>query len=172
VFSSPPRPQATLPSDRTIDGFSEAPIRLPMSAVQWCGAPIDSLRCEAVTGITASPPVPEVSCSPPSVGRKGTTVHTVEMTFGRALKVWWSYAWRTFVLLFPVMMVAMPLMFVLMPHPHPGEKPDPSQIRAAMPRFFVIWLVMMAANVLVQVQAMRWMLRTKWSDFRLAATND
>jgi hypothetical protein len=36
-----------------------------------------------------------------------------------------------------------------------------------MAKGFVLWLFMMAINIAVQVQAMRWMLKTKWSDFRL-----
>jgi hypothetical protein len=32
---------------------------------------------------------------------------------------------------------------------------------------FVLWLLMMTLNIAAQVQAIRWMLKTKWSDFRL-----
>jgi threonine/homoserine/homoserine lactone efflux protein len=98
----------------------------------------------------------------------------VELTFGRAFKVWWSYAWRAFVLGIPVAVVMMIVWFVLlMPYfPHPGQRPDPALMQAAMGRFSVLWFVFMFLYIVIQVLAMRWMLKTKWSDFRLLPTND
>ena len=37
---------------------------------------------------------------------------------------------------------------------------------------FGLWLFMMVFYIAAQVQAMRWMLKTKWSDFRLHPVSD
>ncbi len=41
-----------------------------------------------------------------------------------------------------------------------------------MSKMFGLWLFMMVFYIAAQVQAMRWMLKTKWSDFRLQAVSD
>jgi hypothetical protein len=97
-----------------------------------------------------------------------TDVNTV--TYGRALKIWWSYIWRAIVLLIPVCVITMIIMVSFFPFPKPGDAATflrPDQIPGMMAKGFVLWLFMMAINIAVQVQAMRWMLKTKWSDFRL-----
>jgi hypothetical protein len=101
-------------------------------------------------------------------------MQSVEITFGRALKVWWSYVWRAMVLTIPVYFVLLAFMvsFMLPSMSHPGTKPDPAQFQAMMGKFSFVWLVMMVASLLVQILAMRWMLKTKWSDFRLQPTSD
>jgi hypothetical protein len=99
-------------------------------------------------------------------------MQTIEITFGRAVKVWWSYAWRSCVLFIPVAIVVWPLMFFVIPRPHPGEHLDPGQLHTTMHKFFFVWLFTMAITLLVQVQAMRWMLKTRWRDFRLMATDE
>jgi hypothetical protein len=93
----------------------------------------------------------------------------IEMTYGRAFKVWWSYVWRALVLSVLVSCVTVPLMIVLMPHVAHGERLDPDQLHRALARFALLWPLLVIVNVLLQVQAMRWMLKTRWSDFRLAA---
>jgi hypothetical protein len=63
-------------------------------------------------------------------------------------------------------------MFFVIPFPKPGEPISPDQAPAFAFRGFSIWIVAMVANVLLQAQAMRWMLKTRWSDFHLQATSD
>ena len=41
-----------------------------------------------------------------------------------------------------------------------------------MSKMFGLWLFMMVLYIGAQVQAVRWMLKTKWSDFRLQAVSD
>jgi hypothetical protein len=96
-----------------------------------------------------------------------TDVNTV--TYGRALKIWWSYIWRAIVLMIPVMMVAMIITVWFFPFPKPGDATvvRPDQIPGLMGKAFVLWLFLMVLNIAAQVQAIRWMLKTKWSNFRL-----
>ena len=106
-------------------------------------------------------------------------MNSTDVTYGRALKIWWSYAWRTVVLLLPVMFLTMIIMFSvmssIMPFPKPGEPPTPihpDQVAGMMGKMSFLWLVMMALNITAQVLAMRWMLKTKWSNFRLQVVSD
>jgi len=91
------------------------------------------------------------------------------MTYGRAFKVWWSYFWRALLLGLLGGFLMVPLMFMLMPHAAHGERLDPQQLHSALARFALLWPLIIVLNVLLQVQAMRWMLKTRWSDFRLTA---
>ena len=96
----------------------------------------------------------------------------VKITFKRALKVWWSYIWRSMVVMFPALPIVPIFMFAtgLMPIPKPGTQPiNPADIPGFFSKLAVIWLVMMVVTVCAQSLAMMWMLRTKWSDFRLVA---
>jgi threonine/homoserine/homoserine lactone efflux protein len=95
----------------------------------------------------------------------------VEITWGRAFKVWWSFSWRGFVLcllaMIPLQIILFATVFTHMPHP--GQKADPAEFFRMMPFLMLIWLVMMGLVFVLQGYAMRWMLRdAKWSDFRLA----
>jgi hypothetical protein len=94
---------------------------------------------------------------------------TVDITFARALKIWWSYVWRVAVLWIPLGFALAFSMFLVLPHPRPGQPfpLTPAQIPGFMGRISILWLVMMALAVTVQTFAMRWMLKTRWSDFRL-----
>ncbi len=91
---------------------------------------------------------------------------TVEITFARALKIWWSYVWRSCVLMLPVMVVLDIVMFFVIPFPQPGQPPS-EQLPEFAVRGLLIWLPGMIAYVLLQAQAMRWMLKTRWSAFRI-----
>lgn len=94
----------------------------------------------------------------------------MEITFLRSIKVWWSFAWRAWILMFPVAMLVMPIMFFIMPFPKPGEPPkpmDPNSIPGFAGKFFLIWVLMMGGMVVMQSLAMKWLLKTKWSDFKL-----
>lgn len=98
----------------------------------------------------------------------------IEITYGRALKVWWSYLWRAFVLFMPASLLILPLMFWIVPFPtlgQPTPQIEPAQLPAMMGKMFLVWLVIMALSVLLQVQAMRWMLKTRWREFRLKAVD-
>ena len=96
-------------------------------------------------------------------------MNQLDITFGRALKVWWSYAWRASVLWIPVGFAMAISMFWIVPFPRPGQPWTPSQVSAWMANGFLIWIVVMAVAIVVQTIAMRWMLKTRWSDFRLVA---
>jgi hypothetical protein len=94
-------------------------------------------------------------------------MNPVDVTFGRACKIWWSYTWRALVL---SLLVAIPLEglmgFFMINHLHrTGNVPDPT-IRA---RLMLAWPFVMAITIALQAQGMRWMLRkAAWSDFRVA----
>ena len=99
----------------------------------------------------------------------------IVITYGRAFKIWWSYLWRAFVLFIPASLLILPLMFWILPFPTAGQptpQMHPAELPALMGKMFGVWLVMMVLNVLLQVQAMRWMLKTQWRDFRLKAVTE
>lgn len=96
----------------------------------------------------------------------------MEITFYRAFKIWWSFTWRACITLLPLMFIMFPLMMWILPIPKPGEPPPvlkPDQIPGFMGKFFIIWIFMMIGMVFLQTLALRWMLKTKWSDFKLVA---
>ena len=96
----------------------------------------------------------------------------VKITFTKALKVWWSYIWRSMVVMFPALPIVPIFMFAtgLMPIPKPGMPPvNLADIPGFFSKMAVIWVVMMVVAVCAQSLAMMWMLRTKWSDFKLIA---
>jgi O-antigen/teichoic acid export membrane protein len=102
-------------------------------------------------------------------------VNGTDVTFGRALKIWWSYVWRAVVLMMPVMIIAIFLAALIVPFPKAGQPTPmlrPDQIPGMASKMFGVWLFMMVFYIAAQVQAMRWMLKTKWSDFRLQAVSD
>ncbi|MBS0378998.1 MAG: hypothetical protein JSS29_10975 [Proteobacteria bacterium] len=96
----------------------------------------------------------------------------VDVTFVRALKVWWSFVWRGFVLglavMIPVEIVMFGILFSHMPTTK-GQQLDPTVAARMFPVMALVWLVMMIGFVFMQGLAMRWMLRSAvWSDFRVA----
>jgi Na+-driven multidrug efflux pump len=95
----------------------------------------------------------------------------IEVTFNRALKIWWSFIWRTWILMIPLALICLPLMHFLLPFPKPGEPPDMNlgQKPGFLGLFFIIWLVMMMGMVVLQTLAIKWTIKTKWSDFELKA---
>jgi uncharacterized membrane protein len=102
-------------------------------------------------------------------------VNGIDVTFGRAMKIWWSYVWRAILLMLPVMIVAMVIAISILPFPKAGQPVPtfrPEQIPGMTSKMFGLWLFMMVFYIAAQVQAMRWMLKTKWSDFRLQAVSD
>jgi hypothetical protein len=95
----------------------------------------------------------------------------VEVTFIRAFKIWWSFAWRAFVLWTPVgLFMAFSIRWILFPHfGQPSAPQNPSQIPGFMARGMILWVVVMSVAIVVQTLAIRWMLKVRWSDFRLQA---
>lgn len=72
----------------------------------------------------------------------------------------------------PAFVVIFPLMYFMLPFPKPGSPPEsmnPANIPGFAFKFFLIWLVMMASFIVAYTFALRWLLKTKWSDFRLVA---
>lgn len=96
----------------------------------------------------------------------------MEITFLRSVKIWWGFMWRAWILTMPLALVTFPFMFLLIPFPKLGEPPkpiDPSSIPGLAGKLFIIWVFMMVGMVVMQSFAMRWLLKTKWSDFSLVA---
>ena len=92
----------------------------------------------------------------------------MEVTYSRDLKIWWGYVWRMMISMLPVMILVPIIMFFLGIIPKPGDPPfDPSRNAEIFAKMSAIWIVMMVLGVAVQVFAMKWMLGTRWSDFRL-----
>lgn len=95
-------------------------------------------------------------------------MESIELTWFRALKVWWSYSWRAMVL---TLIVMVPLELVVVAFIRTSMQPGTTDGQALRMAgiMAVVWPVLMAAIVAVQVQAMRWMLnKARWSDFRVS----
>jgi hypothetical protein len=94
----------------------------------------------------------------------------VNVTFGRALKIWWSFAWRAWVLMLLVMVpMEIVLFWYMMSHFPKQGAGNPAEAMRMAGTMMVLWPIFMAVLIALQVQAMRWMLNTvRWSDFRLA----
>lgn len=93
-------------------------------------------------------------------------MHQLEVTFGRAMKFWWSLTWRTGVLMLPITVV-LNVMMVSAFMPEPGKPLDPADLGGMLLSLAPAYVVGMALSVVAMVYATRWALRTKWSDFRL-----
>jgi hypothetical protein len=93
----------------------------------------------------------------------------LQLTFGRALKFWWSLTWRSALLLLPISIVLNILMMAsLMPAmPQPGEVPDPGQITEVLAVMIPSFVVGGLLSIVAMVYATRWTLRTRWRDFRI-----
>ena len=94
----------------------------------------------------------------------------VDVTFLRALKIWWSYTWRTMVLWLPLGL-GLPIgiiMFWAMPHRLPALLAGP---RAEYLKY-AVWPLFIAPIVILQIYAIRWTLKARWSDFRLLAVTE
>jgi hypothetical protein len=100
---------------------------------------------------------------------------TVDVTFLRALKFWWSFTWRTLILLFPTYVFGMYRVFVwIAPLPtRANPQPHASLSTLPDPHFLsVLWLTVTIVYIIVQIIAVRWALTARWSDFRLQAVTD
>lgn len=94
----------------------------------------------------------------------------VELTYMRALKVWWSFLWRTWLLMIPVMIVSVLVMFLIFwltgsfeafRNPEAGKAPFGL---GAMALMYAVFLPLM---LLLQAFTMQLALKVKWSDFQL-----
>ena len=56
-----------------------------------------------------------------------------------------------------------------LPKVAPGQVMDPAQFQGTFAGMAILWPIMMAAMIGLQVQGMRWMLKkARWADFRVA----
>ncbi len=97
-------------------------------------------------------------------------MNKIELTLGQTAKVLWSFLWRGWILMMPTMIFMMIAMRFLIQFPKPGEPPQPPDIKQ-MPFLFVIWFVMMIVFLFSQIFALRWALKSKWSNFRIVAVS-
>jgi hypothetical protein len=94
----------------------------------------------------------------------------VEITLQRALKIWWSFTWRSMLLFLAVMVPLEIILFVFLfrnfpPH---GQQPGPGRAVKYGLLMLVAWPALMAVMIALQAQGMRWMLKSaQWSDFRV-----
>jgi hypothetical protein len=96
----------------------------------------------------------------------------VELTYMRALKVWWSFLWRTWLMMIPITFGVVVLMLVVLwltggfeafRHPEAGKAPFGLGVMALM------YLVIFPTMLLLQAFTMKLALKVKWSDFQLVA---
>lgn len=99
------------------------------------------------------------------------------MTLMQAFKVWWSYSWRSSILVIPLTIIMLVwslagLLPALEKMTQSGQSPSDVNIEQLMrlatggTTMMVLSMVLIAV---VQVVAMRWALNSSWSDFRLKA---
>lgn len=93
----------------------------------------------------------------------------VDITFVRAIKILWSWMWRAFVLTMPAALVMVLIFDFFNIVPKPGQRPEEMQKIFSGGKFFLVWIGTMTAFMSCYILAMRWMLKTKWSDFKLIA---
>jgi len=92
----------------------------------------------------------------------------IEITWARALKIWWSFSWRAWV---PSLLVVVPLdifLSILVMGRARSTTDSVDAMRMLAP-FVLLWPLVIVAVIALQAQAMRWALhRARWSDFRVA----
>ena len=93
-------------------------------------------------------------------------MNEMTITFGRALKIWWSLMWRGFVLMIPVSIALVIVGYSMFPTGTllRAASFSPLEMMAVLGRMSLLWTI---ASVVVQVLAIKWALRTRWSDFHL-----
>lgn len=79
------------------------------------------------------------------------------LTFKKAVKIWWGFTWRSYVLLFPLGVLLAVFAGLL------KFSSDPRDPQTLLP---VLLALMLVAGS--QIFAFIWLFRTKWSDFYLA----
>jgi hypothetical protein len=96
----------------------------------------------------------------------------LDITFARAFRVWWSYAWRAILL---SLIVVIPLQLAvftwIVPHAHAvaaAHGRGRPELRQVLELLGLIWPIAIIAIIALQTAAMRWMLRrARWADFKL-----
>jgi hypothetical protein len=99
------------------------------------------------------------------------------MTFMQALKVWWSYSWRSSILVFPlaIIMTAISLAGLISTAQRVLQSGQSlsslniDQLSHLVSGGFSMWILSMVLTAVIQIFAMRWTLNSRWSDFRLKA---
>ncbi|HUL47559.1 MAG TPA: hypothetical protein VLV25_10715 [Steroidobacteraceae bacterium] len=97
---------------------------------------------------------------------------TVDITFNRAFRVWWSYAWRGMVLS-PVVIVPVQIFVIAWIIPHlraagVGETTGRARLRELLELLWFVWPIAVVGAIIIQTIAMRWMLRrARWAEFQL-----
>lgn len=89
----------------------------------------------------------------------------MELTFIRSLKIWWSFMWRYFMLSIPTAILLSIVVFAFGLNPQRGES-----LNEGAGIFTLITVFSLVCMVLLQAMALKWTLRTKWSDFSLTVS--
>lgn len=97
-------------------------------------------------------------------------MNQIELSLVQTLKILWSFLWRVWVLMMPLMILMAVVFPLIIQFPKPGEPPHPPDIKQ-IPILFLVWVIMMAIFLVLQLFALRWALKTKWSDFRIVAVS-
>jgi hypothetical protein len=86
----------------------------------------------------------------------------MELSFAQATKVWWSYLWRQAVLYLPVLLVMIAVLRIGVDQASPPPPGTAPQWLAYIP------LATLPFTLVIQILALRWTLKTRWSDFHIA----
>jgi hypothetical protein len=100
---------------------------------------------------------------------------TVDVTLLRALKFWWSFTWRTIVISFPIYVIGMYRVFVWIAPIPTRANPQPNATLSTLhspSHLALLWPIVTIIVITIQVIAVRWALKSRWSDFRLEAVTD
>ena len=97
---------------------------------------------------------------------------TIDITFNRAFRVWWSYTWRNLVLS-PFVIVPLQIVVItwIVPHVRAAggvHGVGGAPLRGLLEGLWIVWPIVIVAAILIQTIAMRWMLRrARWAEFEL-----
>ena len=100
---------------------------------------------------------------------------TVDVSLGRAFRVWWSYFWRTIVLS-TLVIVPLQIFVIIWIVPHAraafvGQGLDRPRMHELIKLLWFVWPIAIVGTIIVQTIAMRWMLRrARWPDFKLVVS--
>ena len=92
----------------------------------------------------------------------------MELTFKQAMKVWWSFVWRSSLLgVVTAPVLYLPFFIILYFLGAYDNKPSMTNTTLLIPIIFVFWLSAVTLLLAVQVISMKWALKVKWADFHL-----
>jgi hypothetical protein len=89
----------------------------------------------------------------------------MELTFTRSLKIWWSFIWRYFILSVPSAILLSIVVFALGLIPQRGES-----LSEGGGAFTLITVFSLICMITLQAMALKWTLKTRWSDFSLTVS--